>query len=295
MPAGAGGGELLAAAIAAFVRGVECEGGGGSGWLLKAGSGLASAGAGSCAAFFRCAFPRAALVFGPAPDFLGVAEPFVSLAFLDSLCEGGEEFSDVRESVGGCGLAAAAWLEGDEPGSFLEIHIKNNAVTTTMSNPAAVAAPAAIQIRVLSVPRSGPSADLPRFPDAGAWWPALSRVLKISLAAAVWSVRGRVRSMIVPEPARDGGLACPGMGGGVWRAGADIAIVPPRSGCWDVGRAWPPLDPPTGLNPAVPPAALSWSAARPYSSVRAGRNGKLHRAAGRGTGGDLNGVADVDW
>ena len=94
-----------------------------------------------------------------------------------------------------------------EPESFLVINMMNNVVPTTMNNPAAVAAAAAIQIRVRSALRSGLSADLPRFPVVEAWGPALSRVLNISLAAAVWSGRGRVRSMIVPEPACDCGLA----------------------------------------------------------------------------------------
>ena len=45
--------------------------------------------------------------------------------------------------------------------------------------------------------------------------------------------------------------------------GADIAIVPPPSGCGDGGRAWPPLDPPTEVKAAVPPAVEPCPAARP--------------------------------
>ncbi len=205
--------NILAGAGAARVRGGHCrlcewcrmrngcriglvaQGGlgGGRGWIGRS--------------FSAWLVARAVWRFGAAADFLVVAEPFVSLAFLVSVSGGDDGFSDVRESVGGCGSAWAVWLECSESVSFLVIHMKNNVVTTTMSNPAAVAAPAAIQIRVRSGPCSGLSADLPRFGDPEALGPALSRVLNISLAAAAWSGRGRVRSMIVPEPARDGGLA----------------------------------------------------------------------------------------
>ena len=74
---------------------------------LKAGSSVA--GAWSDASFLGGLVGPSGLEIREAADFLGVAEPLVGLALLVSVSGGNDEFSEVRESVGGCGSVWAVW------------------------------------------------------------------------------------------------------------------------------------------------------------------------------------------
>ena len=123
--------------------------------------------------------------------------------------------------------------------------------------------------------------------------PRTSKSLKTSRAAAIfWP--GKARSMIVPEPRRGGGFASPGSGGGpcACRSGNGAPWCRRAARLGRTRQHCPPLIPPTVLKPPLAPGGFC-SVARPYSPELP-ENRELHRPAGGGSGGDLNGVADVD-